>query len=964
MNTIHFISKKYVLLALLLAISFSIKAQSKESDAAGYLHSSNIGVSTPQTADFMRYGNLDVEHYNGLLNLEIPLDGYKDNDFDLPMSLKYVSTGFIPSKRPSVVGYNWLLKFGGVITRTVQGSPDDTRGNPNREYRRYMKDGFLAAIRNRTYTGATESYLTNFNMPESSTSGYIRGDVYHDFEPDIFQFSFGKHSGRFIIGNNTLPICLDGEGYKIDISGLSIQSNSYTNAPNNSTITITTPDGYIYEFGGNTTYLEYFLPNETELIANGLYAPTRHITAWHLNTITAPNKRRASFQYESKLQPTYYNYFQTTRSLNGGINPSQRKAVIKESTLTPILKKVLFDNGTDIIFTTQDKSTFFTAYDNSIAYSKISCTHSGTIKETSFNYTSNGKYFFLNRITQNDEVHTLHYDLSFTAPDPLTFSLDHWGFWNGGNTSLPEDVFLYGLTIDESKNTSSEKPYAGSLKSITYPTGGKTEISYEQNKYNSYSNYDGTRMILLTGIECGGIRVKSIQDYDGIDQNKYYSSRQFEYKIPNSMGSGVIGLKPQYITKESWRMTNDGTVRHQEDVSCNSLGRNENINEYHIGYSDVIERFSDNSYIHYSFSSRVDMKNTNTGTTYSLYHGALHGLSQSTDSEIRKKGDLYRTNDLSHFRGKLLEKKYYNASGAKVRLEKYTYNKSQAESRYNVSVASLPRGKCSYRIYLTPCLLIKKELTDANGVVQTIDYQYNNYSLISQEKTTNSDSKEFITKYSYSTDYSYSILGPGEKLLFDKNILSKPLTIEKLTPINSSTNKTLESLRFTYKVESYLPVLDNVKRLNGSVWKTIIEYPRYDSYGNPIHIIENGALQSVYLWSYRGQQLVAQIANASYTEVSNIAQYTGLNLSTLTTSSIPSDNDLSKLNTLRTSIPKAQVTTYKYKPLIGIETITDPRGFSTYYDYDTSNRLKEVYIKKTNGVKEILESYKYNYVNR
>jgi len=54
------------------------------------------------------------------------------------------------------------------------------------------------------------------------------------------------------------------------------------------------------------------------------------------------------------------------------------------------------------------------------------------------------------------------------------------------------------------------------------------------------------------------------------------------------------------------------------------------------------------------------------------------------------------------------------------------------------------------------------------------------------------------------------------------------------------------------------------------------------------------------------------------------------------------------------------VATYKYKPLVGVIEMTDPRGVTTYYDYDNFGRLKEIYMNE-NGVKKVIESYKYNY---
>ncbi|MEB3372491.1 hypothetical protein SFC43_00190 [Bacteroides sp. CR5/BHMF/2] len=63
-----------------------------------------------------------MNYYNGLLDLDIPLFDYKDTAFELDMSIKYISDGFKPGRRPSMVGNNWILNVGGSITRNVMGS--------------------------------------------------------------------------------------------------------------------------------------------------------------------------------------------------------------------------------------------------------------------------------------------------------------------------------------------------------------------------------------------------------------------------------------------------------------------------------------------------------------------------------------------------------------------------------------------------------------------------------------------------------------------------------------------------------------------------------------------------------------------------------------------------------------------------------------------------------------------------
>lgn len=1000
----HIIIHKNRTIALLLLMFLCgiIKGQSTDFIATNfnsyYFNPQNIGLSTPQSSDFIKYGNLQIDHYNGLLNMGIELDGYEDKDFHLPMSIKYVSSGFTPTKRPSTVGYNWLLNFGGAITRTVKGSPDDTKGKRTTGSRLYIKDGLLVAIRNSTFVNYSQQELVNLNMPTNSSNNVPHpwGDFKYDFEPDIFNFSFGAHSGSFIIGNNGTPTCLSGKGYKIDITALTIQEYSTTATPQSSTIKITTPDGYIYEFGGNSTYLEYFIPNNPEKLA----VKPRHIISWYLKSVTAPNNRNIQLTYESKEVINAYNYFLYSKNsysiwrhandpavvppttIQTGGDKKKEMIEVQDKVYVPVIKTVTIDNGISMSFQYSNGPSFIKSGDYSPCLTSVHYyANSVKVKEVTFNYITHGSYFFLQKLKKDDQIHNFSYNLSAQLPSPKTISVDHWGFWNGGYETTTSDIETYCMNILENRNSSGSRYGAGLLTKITYPTGGTTEVVYEPNTYNKYIERDLQQIQLNrkntnSTITCGGARVKQIKDYhaSGVLST---NQRTFRYSSPQiGIDSGTIGSNPKYASTEfvqyrSWDIDYDYENRiYFADISSNTLGYNENLSEYHIGYSNVVEQFNDGSSIHYQYTSHEDVPNSMEGTSCKTVQIPMmnpigtpwirSGSTDLNDFEVREKSGLYISNDLSHFRGKLKLKTVYSSAGVRLQTEVYSYNINSAKSTYNTSVSSVFRGSASYRIYLTPCLLLEKEVTDAHGIIQKTNYTYNNYSLISEEKTTNSDSKEFTIQYSYPTDYSYSTLGPGEKLLFDKNILSKPLTIKK----NSSPNKTLESLQFIYKVENSLPVLSNVKRLNGSVWKTIMEYPRYDSYGNPIHVIENGSLQNVYLWSYKGQNLIAQITNASYTDVNTKASAIGLNLTTLTASNVPTDNDLTKLNTLRTSIPKAQVTTYKYKPLIGIETVTDARDFTTYYDYDTFNRLKEIYIKKKNGAKETLETYKYNYINQ
>ena len=145
---------------------------------------------------------------------------------------------------------------------------------------------------------------------------------------------------------------------------------------------------------------------------------------------------------------------------------------------------------------------------------------------------------------------------------------------------------------------------------------------------------------------------------------------------------------------------------------------------------------------------------------------------------------------------------------------------------------------------------------------------------------------------------------------------------------------------------------------NGLLEDRITYYNR-DSRGNPQYISKDDAEKVAYLWSYNYQYPIAKIENATLDEVKTALGYSDAQLDGLAAQSNPDvswvDSQLRNYFNGKTTL----VTTYTYKPLIGMTSVTDPRGIVTYYEYDSFGCLQT--IKDHNN--QIIENYEYHYKN-
>lgn len=615
----------------------------------------------------------------------------------------------------------------------------------------------------------------------------------------------------------------------------------------------------------------------------------------------------------------------------------------------------------------------------------------------------------IEQITDNEEpmIHSFNYNCNLPMPKVRSLEQDYLGYYNNNgakytagkwNILKPTRPSMYfspnkkeysilPFKIDNnaqqihSGHSLEANNYSllGLLNQINYPTGGYVKFEYENHKFK----------ILNKDIIAGGARIKKQILNNGLGDEQIY---EYEYKNTDGTSSGYIVNMPKYGSIHSLHHKKDyveidpwtgDQTEVPETFNIDFLLFNRSRNEVEltdggfVGYSRVIEKQPGNGYKEYLYSSSIDFPNEREEiVTPDLCAGLVMNNSLYP-------GIGYIDNDIK--RGTIQKETFFDVNNQLLTQIEYSYNYKEISSKTFSSeylrwrggfidpfISDSKKDNIILKIRAERNLLSsinRKEYYNGKTVNSITEYEYDQtYPLLRKKSIIDSNNRKKTYTYNYPCNLlSDNTLGNSAILLFRENRLITPLISQEYIDSNF-LNQEYTIYSKDNNSNNLLKPKSVFSKIGTSISKERVTLHNYDKYGNPLYIKKND-FPTIYLWSYIGQYPIAEIRNATYAEVETAVKsvFSVTNIDTLSGLSIPNETKL-KDGSLQRALPKAIVTTYTYKPLVGILTATDPREVTTYYEYDGFGRLKETYIEDIDSsgqkIKKMANSYDYYYLNQ
>lgn len=850
---------------------------------------------SPTSTVFNQYGNHQPSLASGTVNIPIPLFEIKADNFTLPFTLTYNTSGINVFDRPYPAGYGWVFSPGLRVTRTIMGRTDErypyVNLNGEGDYE-FLKRAII-----------DEQYIGHHGISTNQL---------YDSQKDIFTAHLPSGSHSFLIEKV-------GTAYEAITVGNLLRIEFIGELKG---IKITDENGVVYTFG--------MLAHET-VINNYVEIPGNNsgCTGWMLREVTLPNNEKINFTWQ---QVNVNNYaVQTTTPISikdykslccgadpnpevtdmGGVNDYANYAYAN----VKMLEKVEFPLGVINISYKSASDPFMTKFEVRDKSNVIRRTVNFTYGETGAQL----EHTLLKTLTVDQEVYRFAYNGNRFGKNST--GLDYWGYYNGKNNvsliprmrlrlfntyteinSVTPNAQLEVGNADRSVDNAAMKAFM--LTRITYPTGGYSDFEYEPHQFtNRLPASTETFATLPEPInKGGGLRLASI--ITKADAAATPVVKTYKYGA-NENGMANITTVPTLDTfiDEFWRLDEISAssidIQTYRVLSVNALSNYSKylVNTVPIWYGTVTEYVNDHK-VEYKFQYDEDGANYAllfklVKKPYLFYYMGLFQNGPRMEKQVvyKKNGSAYAPLEqtvlgyeaISHsnlnyaiINSEVVDRKVIFSSYSDRGPDLYSQDLSGTYCNANgnagtIDASNFAYNNIPYRIHVRYPRLKSKQMTSfiegGSNVVKTEEYAYNmNYRSQIQKvtKSTSNAAKDLINEYKYPHNYTAAVY-----ITMKGNNMVAPV-VEEITYHGTSeiqrvkTNYTNSSAITTGLIR---PLSVQTSTTGAGGLRTEVSFDSYDTKGNLRQYTAAQGTPTGYLWGYGGQYPIAEVINASHADI-------------------------------------------------------------------------------------------------
>lgn len=433
----------------------------------------------------------------------------------------------------------------------------------------------------------------------------------------------------------------------------------------------------------------------------------------------------------------------------------------------------------------------------------------------------------------------------------------------------------------------------------------------------------------------GGLRIKKITSHDGLAGTL---AKTYGYNKPDGHTSATLGTVPDYGYYRSTVAVQNGTHVMYERHINRSSGPTNTLSYYNgspLLYTRVTETEADGSATVREFDPIVSASNGGTGWYPYL-----------------------PTQDFANLSGLQLKETAKDNTGITKSEQQTTYTKFQnyllnQPANRNVKTGVVANGAGNDKYYVADQYFMYTSHAVTASVTGT-QYESGQAPLT---KTVNNtyDPAKYYPRTQSTTDsrgetrekqYFYAFDEPGAAYtsMTAANMLNYVTGNNYYMP--GQVNAQLQQMKTVYALWNGKPWPGSVQTAaNGSPLQTDVTFEGYDAKGNILQYTAKDGVTTSFIWGYKGQYPVAKIVGKGHADA---VSQSGIIMSVVDNPSSEAalTAELAKLRQLTGCL----VSTYTYRPMVGVTTETDPNGKTQYYLYDGFNRLKAVKDKDGNVV--------------